>query len=56
MKKIKVIIVLLTILTLSFAGHIYVGDVSLEYQNVGDFEGFKLVIMLESGISATDYI
>jgi len=52
----KQIIVLLTLLSVCFAGHIYVGDVSLQYQNVGYFNGFKLAVNFESGLSKNGII
>jgi len=39
-----------------FAGHIYVGDVSLKYQNVDYFTGFKLAVNFESGLGSAGLI
>lgn len=47
---------LLVLLSVSFAGHIYVGDISLKYQNVNWFEGFKLAVNFESGLGKTGLI
>lgn len=39
----------MTVLNVCLAEHIYVGDVSLEYQNIGKFGGFRLTIMWKGG-------
>jgi len=52
----KQIIILLALFSVCFAGHIYVGDVSLKYQNAGHFNGFKLAVNFESGLSKNDLI
>lgn len=52
----KTFFVILTLVSFTLAGHIYVDDVAISYQNTGFVTSATIRFMLESGLGQSNYL